>query len=327
VLRKRRSNQIKKPVAFKVDETFRDDILSYDEAVLIFIKDGKIKNLSPHTLKYYENELGVFKKILTALELPTEPIKLTKTMIKEQAIVYMTNELELKITTVNTRLRAVRALFNYLYKEKYIANNPVKDLSLLKQKKTVIATFSKEQIMRLLQQPDLSTFTGFRDYTIMLLLLETGIRAKEIVGISVHDINFGDSSIIIRDGKGYKERLVPIQRDMQKQLKKYLDVRGQAEDDALFLTIDNTMLTKRQLQQRIKDYGNSAGIKTVRCSPHTFRHTFAKMCVKGGAGIFELQQILGHTSMEMVRNYVNLFSDDVKDKHREFSPLNQLKKR
>ncbi len=60
-----------------------------------------------------------------------------------------------------------------------------------------------------------------------------------------------------------------------------------------------------------------ANIKDVRCSPHTFRHTFAKLSVQNGAGIFELQQILGHTTMDMVRTYVNLFSNDVKEKHKE----------
>jgi integrase/recombinase XerD len=65
----------------------------------------------------------------------------------------------------------------------------------------------------------------------------------------------------------------------------------------------------------------------VRCSPHTFRHTFAKLSVKSGAGIFELHQILGHTTFDMVRTYVNLFAEDVRDKHRKFSPLNHLKRR
>ncbi|MEH7653450.1 site-specific integrase [Bacillus safensis] len=67
-----------------------------------------------------------------------------------------------------------------------------------------------------------------------------------------------------------------------------------------------------------------ADIKGIRCSCHTFRHTFAKLSVKNGAGIFELQQILGHTSIEMVRVYVNLFSEDVMDKHKSFSPLIKL---
>jgi integrase/recombinase XerD len=85
------------------------------------------------------------------------------------------------------------------------------------------------------------------------------------------------------------------------------------------------ILTKRQVQNRIKHYGNKVEITEVRCSTHTFRHTFVKCSVKAGAGIFELQQILGHTSMEMVKTYVNLLSEDVKEKHKSFSPSKNIK--
>ncbi|MEH7653478.1 tyrosine-type recombinase/integrase [Bacillus safensis] len=99
------------------------------------------------------------------------------------------------------------------------------------------------------------------------------------------------------------------------------------ETDALFVAFDGEKMSKRQFRNRVTFYGKPAGITGIRCSCHTLRHTFAKLSVKNGAGIFELQQILGHTSMEMVRVYVNLFSDDVIDKHRAFSPLVNLKVR
>lgn len=114
---------------------------------------------------------------------------------------------------------------------------------------------------------------------------------------------------------------------MKEQIEKYIAIRGIVESTSLFVTIDGTALTKRQVQNRISFYGKNAKLEGVRCSPHTFRHTFAKLSVKGGAGIFELQQILGHTSMEMVKTYVNLFSEDVKEKHKSFSPLKGIKTR
>jgi integrase/recombinase XerD len=232
-----------------------------------------------------------------------------------------------KIVSINTKLRAIRSFFNFLHKEGHIKNNPVKDIKLLKERKHAVATFSKEQLADLFKQPDLKTFTGIRDYATLSLLLETGIRANECVSLTLADIHFSDSNILIRNAKGHKERMVPIQSTMKNLLKKYIAIRGTVETDALFITIDETPLTKRQLQNRITQYGKKANIKDVRCSCHTFRHTFAKMSVKNGAGIFELQQILGHTSFEMVKVYVNLYSDDVKNKHRDFSPLKNLKTR
>lgn len=114
---------------------------------------------------------------------------------------------------------------------------------------------------------------------------------------------------------------------MKKQLKKYISIRGVVESDTLFVTIDGTPLLRRSVQQRIDIYEVKAKIKDVRCSPHTFRHTFAKLSVQQGANIFELQTILGHTSMEIVKTYVNLFGNDVRERHKDFSPLKVLKKR
>jgi integrase/recombinase XerD len=197
----------------------------------------------------------------------------------------------------------------------------------LKDRKHVIPTFTKEQLNKLFRQPDLKTFTGVRDYTIMLLFLETGIRANEAVGLTLADIRWEDNLICVRNAKSYRERLVPMQSTMKTQLKKYIAIRGYAETDALFINVDNAPLSKRGIQQRITIYGRQAGIKGVRCSCHTFRHTFAKLSVQHGANIFELQAILGHTSMEIVKTYVNLFGTDVRDSHKKFSPLKVLETR
>lgn len=160
-----------------------------------------------------------------------------------------------------------------------------------------------------------------------MLMLETGIRVNELVGLSVKDIRWEDSLLVIRNAKSYRERQVPIQRDMKNQLKKYIAIRGYFESNGLFVTVDGTRLTRREIQQRISIYGNMAQIKDVRCSPHTFRNTFAKLSVQQGANIFELQAILGHTNMEIVKTYVNLFGNDVRERHKEFSLLKVLNKR
>lgn len=161
----------------------------------------------------------------------------------------------------------------------------------------------------------------------MMLMLETGIRVNEFVGVSLSDIRLEDNLLCVRNAKSYRERLVPIQKVMKDQLKKYITVRGYVESDALFVTMDGTRLTKRGVQQRISIYGEMAKLKDVRCNCHTFRHTFAKLSVQQGANIFELQSILGHSSMEIVKTYVNLFGNDVRDRHKEFSPLKVLKTR
>lgn len=319
----RRSNKIIVETVEETDkksEVFTED---FETSLHMFLRDCKIRNLSEHTLKYYKNELIAFRSILEAQDIPTSPDKITLKILKENVILYMMETLDRKETSINTRLRAIRAFFNYLEKERMISDNPATELSLIKQKKEVIETFSREQLRSILRQPNLETFTGLRDYTLMLFLVETGVRVRELTEISVKDIRWEDSQVLI-NGKGYKDRLVPIQATTKRQLRKYIAVRGEVANDALFVTIDNTPLTKRQVQERIKKYGRMANIKGVRCSPHTFRHTFAKMSVQNGADVFALQAVLGHTSLEMVRNYVNLFSSDVFESHKRFSPVEKL---
>ncbi|MFE4525839.1 tyrosine-type recombinase/integrase [Cytobacillus firmus] len=314
----RRKNVI--PLLFESSSDVGAD--SFEHSYHLFIRDCKIRNLSDHTLQYYKNELSKFIKRLEANGFETSPSKIT-TKVLQDHIIRMMDE-GLKETTINANLRAIRAFFNFLERELLIVKNPVKTLKLVKQKKTVIQTFSREQIHLLLRQPNKATFTGLRDFTIMMFLLETGVRVKELCGIRINDINWNDGVVAIREAKGFKERNVPIQRIMKKQLANYLQIRGNLEHDILFVNIDNEPIAIRAVQSFISKYGRMAAIKNVRCSPHTFRHTFAKMSVQNGADVFTLQTVLGHTSMDMVRNYVNMFSNELRDSHRKFSPIEKL---
>jgi integrase/recombinase XerD len=316
---KRRSNKIPSNII----ENTSNNIDSFEIAFQIFLRDCKLRNLSEHTIQYYRNEISKFVKHLESVGISTSPSSITADIIKDHVILRMMEEGR-KETTINANLRAIRALFNFLESECLIVKNPVKKLKLVKQKKTVIQTFSREEIRLLFDKPNKSTFTGLRDYTIMMFLLETGVRVKELCGIRIKDVNFQDGIVTIREAKGFKERNVPIQRIMKKQLALYLQIRGQLEHDFLYVNIDNNPIQIRAVQQFIANYGRLAGIKNVRCSPHTFRHTFAKMSVQNGADVFTLQTVLGHTSMDMVRNYVNMFSNELRDNHRKFSPIEKL---
>ncbi|USK45508.1 tyrosine-type recombinase/integrase [Cytobacillus oceanisediminis] len=326
----RRKNVLSDAELSIVKKSTQSYVETFKDAIELFEKDCDLRNLRPYTIKYYRNEISAFLKHLSEQGIDLvllKPYCLTEEHIKENVILYMRNYKGIKIVSINTRLRALRAFFNFLYNAKQIPKNPMANIKLLKDRKRVIPTFTKEQLNKLFRQPDLKTFTGVRDYTIMLLFLETGMRVNELAGLSLADIRWEDNLLCIRNAKSYRERLVPIQNEMKNQLKKYIAIRGSVESTALFITIDGTQLTRRGIQNRIEKYGVLAGIKGVRCSCHTFRHTFAKLSVQQGANIFELQAILGHTSMEIVKTYVNLFGTDIRDSHKKFSPLRVLDKR
>ncbi|USB34267.1 tyrosine-type recombinase/integrase [Paenibacillus sp. YPG26] len=294
----------------------------FDSAAHLFLRDGKIRNISKHTLAFYRREFNVFRKALEEQHISTDPGKLTEDILKENVILYMMENGQ-KETSINCVLRALRAMFNFLVWEGYLLQSPMHKMTLIKQKRTVVSTFTPDQLRLLIAQPDQKTFVGVRDRVIMMLFSETGVRVRELSDIKISDINWRDGVIKI-DGKGYKQRLVPFQSVMRKELGKYLTLRGSLDHDTLFVTIDNTPLTVRQIQEQIAFYGRRAGITGVRCSPHTLRHTFAKMSVQNGADVFALQAVLGHATLDQVRTYVNMFSNEVRDQHRKFSPLEKM---
>lgn len=316
---KRRNNTIKPEEAKPVLNPLQG--LNFDKAYQIFIQDCRLRNLSEHTVKYYQDRLTEFKKRLVDAGYNTDPESITLDDIK-QIIIYHLDRGN-KETTVNNRLRAVRAFFNFLFNEGYISKNPVERLKMVKENRKIVESFTGEQAKIILAQADQRTFTGLRDFTIMLLMLETGVRVRELADIKLQDINWQENLVKI-NGKGYKQRLLPFQITVKKQLELYVKVRGDLDTDNLFVTIDNTPITGRQIQWRIYHYGKTAGLKGVRVSPHTFRHTFAKFYILNGGDPFSLRHLLGHTTFEMTNRYVSMFSGETTAQHKKYSPVEGL---
>jgi integrase/recombinase XerD len=159
----------------------------------------------------------------------------------------------------------------------------------------------------------------------LLLMLDSGIRVSEAVNIDLGHINLAEGYIKISGAKGGKERIVPIGSLVQRTLWKYMNnSRCQPLTEKvtrLFLSQKGLPLTRNGIQQMVRRCGSRAGLTGVRCSPHTFRHTFAKNYLLNGGDIFSLQKILGHSSLASVRLYVNLFAGDIKRQHQRFSPV------
>lgn len=248
---------------------------------------------------------------------------ITGVLITDEYIRYARDEKGVKHATIASTLRALRSFLNWAKREGVIKDNPMDGIPITKPPSSDIETFTREQIRQLFMQPDLETFVGYRDYAIMTVLLETGVRVRELTDIKVSDVRMADSQILIA-GKNREKRLVPFQAKTKAILSRYLAARGDSPIDYLFVTHDDNKMNRDSVRDRIAKYGRMAGIENVRCSPHTFRHTFAKMSVIGGADMFSLQYILGHKSLEMVKTYVTMFSGDVANSHRKFSPVENL---
>lgn len=295
----------------------------FDVNVEAFLRNRRAANRSPETVIYYKQQLRTFMKFLEDQNVSTRLNDLTSDIITENFIEYSMTVRGNAYTSVALRLRALRAFFNWLVTRGVIAESPMKDIVISTPKTNDIETFTRSQIRDILRQPDLETFVGYRDYTMLIMFLETGIRLRECVDIKIGDIRWADSQIKIT-GKNRHVRLVPFQASTRRVLKRYLKARGESYVDELFITHDDTKMSRKGVQDRVNKYGRMANITNVRCSPHTFRHTFAKMSVQNGANLFDLQKILGHQTLEMVRVYVNFFSSEVMESHAKFSPIENL---
>ncbi|MFD4819544.1 tyrosine-type recombinase/integrase [Peribacillus butanolivorans] len=286
-----------------------------EEAFENFFRDCFLRNLRPATIDYYKNEFHAAKKFINKTLVECEQQDIENLIIESKKLI--------KVTTINTRLRALRSFYNYLYKNKLIDKNPMKNIKLLRDRLKTIETLDSKELELLLKTiRKQKTFVGFRDEVILLVFLDTGVRLSELVGIEVEDVR--ENKIIIRKTKNLFERTVYLSEATQEQLKRYISIRGNLETQKLFINQDNKELNSHSIQTRFTKYGKEAEIDK-RVSPHTFRHTMAKRMILAGIDAFSLMTLLGHQDMSITKRYVNLWGPDIERKHEQYGALKGLK--
>jgi integrase/recombinase XerD len=203
---------------------------------------------------------------------------------------------------------------NYCLKKDYIDKNPYEGVQQLKKRHTVGATFTKKQLNKLLDAPNITQFVGLRDLAIMLTFAHVGLRLKELCSLKVQDVSFeGSGEVIIQQAKNRYARRVPMTKRLKAVLKAYVAERGLLEEtDALFVSVENAPINARTVQERLKHYGVISKVENdVPVSPHAFRRTFCRLKVEAGVNLFVLQRLTGHSDLEMLQRYVQIYSKDL----------------
>jgi integrase/recombinase XerD len=295
---------------------------------------------SPKTIIWYAANLKRFR-LFCEKYFPEKPIEDIGTHEARQFVHHLQNNVKrwescpdvhddkgLSPFSIQGYVRSIKAFWSCLYYEGYIDNNPMTRLKIPKAPRKVIATFSDEQISSLLSACDRNTPRGYRNYLILLILFDTGIRLSELTGISIGDVDFVTSSFKVT-GKGRKERNVPFGSQVRRCLWRYIrNFRPEPESpqlDQLLLSTRGGLIFNGYVRYMMRHIGISADVTGIRCSPHTCRHTFAKNYLLNGGDVFSLQNILGHSSLEVLKIYVNLVSSEVSAQHRQFSPVDKMK--
>jgi site-specific recombinase XerD len=310
-MRRKELNQNEREIINQVTKI--DDELAIKE----FLKSRRLKNVRETTIKYYEDDFHVLKRDLKLLEIDKQLVELTE---KDIEAIIMLWQKKLKVTTINSKLRGIRPFYSFLKEKKWIKRNPTENVKLLRDRKKIRETLEDVEIRKIADSfKKKNTFPSFRDLVIFQLLLDTGIRISECLSIQLNDID--GKRLVITESKNLQQRMVFLSKNMQEKLKIYLKVRGSLHHGYLFVNQDNERLSKSTFQETLRMAARACGIKK-QVSPHVCRRTYAKKAVLKNMDPFSLAVLLGHSSLEVTKRYVQIYGQDLEnqaEKREDFS--------
>ena len=302
-----------------------------------------IKGRSPKTVDAYYTDLRMFFRFLLQYkqvvpadvplhEIPLQALDLNfvKNITLSDAYAFLNYTLTEADNNAKTRARKVsslRSFFRYMTaKSHQLEKNPVQELEVPSVKKTLPRYLTLEESLELLNSVEVTDFESARDYCIITLFLNCGMRLSELVGINLS--NMKEETLVIT-GKGNKERLVYLNEACQAALKTYLAMRpvdGVKDKDALFLSSRKTRISGRRVEQIVEKALQSAGLSSKGYSPHKLRHTAATLMYQhGGVDIRALKEVLGHENIATTEIYTHVSNAQVENAIKS-SPLSSVKK-
>ena len=293
-------------VSVSMRETF-DDFLLFKKSM----------GLSEKTLRTYKEHLSSIGKHLN-LDKPMDSIEQTdlKKMISSM------RDVGLSANSIQSYTRTLKSFFSWC-KEEGVANL---SLSRYRAEETIKDTYSDTELKLLLKKPNMRkcSFSEYRNWVIINLLLNNGCRAASVRNIMNKDVDLGNQVIYLRHTKNKKPQVIPLCSLLCGTLSEYMRIRGGSDDDYLFPNETGSQLSENGLRCTIAKYNKRRGVQ--KTSIHLFRHTFAKKyLVDCGGNAFTLQRLLGHSTLDMTKHYCAIFDKDITKNYDSFSPLSNFK--
>lgn len=277
--------------------------------------------LSANTRQAYERDLRLFCKTLG--------FKNSDALVnvsREQITGYMAQlkERGLAAATIARKLAAIKAFYRFMTAEGYMDANPAEVVEAGTKGIKLPRVLSEDEVVRLLNQPDITTAEGFRDRTMLEVLYATGMRVSELINLTLDRVDL-NMKYIIAFGKGSKERIVPLGSVAAEFLQQYLEkVRPKLthEDrntNIVFLAFGGHELTRQRFWQIIRAYGRKANINKA-LTPHILRHSFATHLLDNGADLRSVQELLGHSDISTTQIYTHLTNKRLRDIYAKAHP-------
>lgn len=280
------------------------------------------KSLSPNSVEAYLNDIRKLAAYCEKLTPPLDPTEVSYNVLNEYLM-------ELKNSGVTSRTQArsissIKSFFKYLLYDGVIKQNPASSLDAPKIGRSLPSVLSVEEIETMIDAIDMNKQEGQRNKAILETLYSCGLRVSELVNLKLSQINFRTGYIKI-EGKGNKERIVPLGTRAKDEIRCYLKKdrdkmkKAKGYEDILFLNKTGKALSRVMIFNIIKETARRAGLQKV-VSPHTLRHSFASHLVNGGADIRTVQDMLGHESILTTEIYTHLDNNFTRDTITNFHP-------
>lgn len=279
------------------------------------------RGLSPNSIEAYMSDLDKLSSYLADEGLKAEEV----TLDHLQQFIAQLYDIGITARSVARVISGIKSFFNYLVIDGFIQSDPTELLDTPKIGTKLPTVLSLSEIEDIMSVVDLSTKEGQRNKAIMELLYSCGLRISELTGLKFSDLFF-DEGFIKVEGKGSKQRLVPISPKAIKEINYYLYDRKamnvkKGYEDIVFLSKRGTPISRIMVFHFIKQYAELAGIKK-NISPHTFRHSFATHLLEGGANIRAIQLMMGHEKITTTEIYTHMDREYLRQEIIEHHPRN-----
>lgn len=224
---------------------------------------------------------------------------------------------ELKESSIARKLASIRAYHQFLITEGYATDDPTSAIASVTRGISIPKALTVDEVVRLVESPDVASPLGRRDRSILEVLYATGCRVTELVTLDVHDIDFETATAIVT-GKGAKQRLVPIGSYAMDSIGIWLEDRGDIfhrdrTSGALFLTARGNRLSRQTVWRIVARAGHATGLDPSKVSPHVLRHSAATHMVEGGADLRTVQEMLGHASLSTTQIYTKVSPEHLRE--------------
>ncbi|MFT8312927.1 MAG: tyrosine-type recombinase/integrase [Clostridium sp.] len=295
-----------------------EDNVTFKQGFLMFLDNCKAKNLRPATIEHYKQG---YKSIVRFFDEDTLIKDITQETVDNYVIACKDN-LNLASQTLHTYVRDFKTILYYFMKLEYM--QPFK-IQLPRVDKKAIETYSDKELEILLKKPNTKKchFAEYRDYVIINFILSTAVRINSLINIKEKDVDFENNVVYVNTTKNRKPLIIPLNKTIVKILREYIRIReADSEDDYLFCTVYNNKMDRRTVNGSLNIYNRKRNVNKI--GVHRLRHTAAKKWILAGKSPSILQHLLGHSSLVITQNYINILVSDLKKEVDNFDILEEF---